>query len=331
MKPGIVIYLLLATFSASAQSRDTILPAGTQLCDTTAWQLVFSDDFNGTDVDRSKWHTYGVWEGKEDDNWEEARWGPGGARFQIYEDSNVVVKDGICHLRMFKKDAAWKCPSCKEQRTAPYTSGELCSYYIAQFTYGRFEARIKHPTFTKAHSTFWLWAGGPGPEGQPEFDITEAYGNPFWKTPFSGYNNRFNNYSIHYWGINYKPHYEKMQRYPAQHYINYVLNNYHRQDEWHTYTMEWEPASVSFFLDGVLMKRYDKYLSKSGKSAPCTIDSSGSTWKIPEWFPPLSGGCNIRLTLGIDENVAAQQQGFVGEMEIDYVRVWQRKLLVKSR
>lgn len=313
----------LVIISSHAQTIDTVLPAGTVTCDTAAWKLVFSDDFTDTVLDRTKWHTYAVWAGKEDDDWGEARWGPNGARFQIYEDKNVVVRDGICHLQMTREPATWKCPSCPETRTTSYTSGQLQSYYTNQFSNGKFEARIKFPTFTKAHSAFWLWAGAPDERGQPEFDIAEAYGNPWWPVPFPAYNNRFNDYSIHFWGKNNGPHYEKMRRFPRQRYINYITGNYFAEEEWHTYTLEWEPASVSFYLDGKLMHRYTKYNTKKGKPAPCIIDTD-SKWYVPVWYPPVVDGCNIHLSLGIDADVPSQPAGLVGEMLIDYVRVWQR-------
>lgn len=92
------------------------------------YELVWSDEFEGDEVDETKW-TYRV-RGKAD---------------SIQLKENVEVKDGhlIIHLRQEERDGF------------NYTGGGVHS--LETFVYGYFESRLKVPSAEGWHTAFWLF------------------------------------------------------------------------------------------------------------------------------------------------------------------------------
>lgn len=320
-----LVCLVWMANDASAQKLPPVLLSPEQsLCDSSAWQLVFSDDFDGPELDRTKWHSYNVYPGQETEYWEEGRYNTW--TNCIWKDENVVVSDGTCKLIVKQETATWKgCETCTEV-TRNYTGGILETYYTNAFHSGRFEARIKMPVFEYAHCAFWLWHG----DSVNEIDIAEAYGNPYWPFfPLRSGNNRYCNYSLHSWPPKHNPynlgHHEIRNHYPRQRWIDRLRGRYFRQDEWHVYACEWDSTQVSFFLDGQLVNTIRKY-HQDGKEAEC----SGNTgaWEVLQGFPYNSrSGCNLRFNTAISKDRSHRSPGFkvLGQMEIDYVRVRQRR------
>src|SRR5690606_15050410 len=134
------------------------------ICDTSAWQLVLEDHFDGNEL-KKPWISFISWKamwGGDNDNWSEARWGGMAGDFNaIFKDENVVVSNGTCKIIMKKEPSSWKCDTCSgKPLKVNYSAGAICIPYDQSFNSGKFEARIKFPVFKYAHSTIWTWAGG---------------------------------------------------------------------------------------------------------------------------------------------------------------------------
>jgi beta-glucanase (GH16 family) len=117
------------------------------------WQLVFSDEFSGSGVDSSKWHTtywWGGWKGEEQ---------------QEYVPSGVTLSGGAAHL------TARPRPGHKY----PYTSGMLATWGRFNLSRGTVvEARVKTPAGVGLWPAVWLHTvSGHWP---PEIDILETRG-----------------------------------------------------------------------------------------------------------------------------------------------------------
>ena len=99
----------------------TMLPTATPTSATgsgSSWQLIYSDDFNGTTLNS----TWGVYNGPH----------TGGQNY--YSPSEVTVSNGMLHLAMEKKTT----------NGLPYTTGGVAAFALAQ-TYGRYVFRAKLP------------------------------------------------------------------------------------------------------------------------------------------------------------------------------------------
>lgn len=117
------------------------------------WRLVFSDDFNGTELDRTKWKPR-VW--------------PEGLGWSGFEDSpeTVQVRDGSLHI-------------FARPRGNRYISAMVETQGLYHWHYGRFEARIKVAKGAGGTSAFWMMAADPSPEPWPwfgEINIMEQLG-----------------------------------------------------------------------------------------------------------------------------------------------------------
>jgi len=105
-----------------------LLPIGLQ---AQNWELIWSDEFEDTDLDESRWsyqYGTGAYEGLS---------GWGNAELQYYTDrpQNVFVQDGKLHIVAREESHAGM----------DYTSARLRSIHQGDWRYGRFEVRAKMP------------------------------------------------------------------------------------------------------------------------------------------------------------------------------------------
>jgi len=123
-----------------------LLPGGAD-----KWQLVWSDEFDGTDADLDK-----KWISQN---------GPSGHILCSRWRENAKVADGT--LKLINK---------KESRGGQeWTSGNI--WTAEKFQYGYFECRYKYAAATGTNNSFWLMTQGPEPaEGKRfEIDINEGH------------------------------------------------------------------------------------------------------------------------------------------------------------
>ncbi len=136
------------------------------------WVRVWSDEFDGDTLDPAKWAA------------EVSCWGGGNSERQCYTERkrNVEVVNGLLRLVAYPEDFTgpefpqdW--PSRGGQITQNYTSGKVRTLGLADWKYGRFEARIKLPTGQGTWPAFWMMPAESVYGGWPlsgEIDIMEA-------------------------------------------------------------------------------------------------------------------------------------------------------------
>ena len=115
---AILITLSIIFFNTGCKQSDPI---------ETQYTLVWSDDFNGTELDENKWDIqlgdgsdYGLWQ-----------WGNNEA--QYYKAENIEVNGGFLKIKAIAEDFAGY----------DYTSGRIRSLNSGDFKYGRIEASIR--------------------------------------------------------------------------------------------------------------------------------------------------------------------------------------------
>jgi beta-glucanase (GH16 family) len=166
--------MLLPIFLSSCKKPATnvnpvVIPTQVTPADTTkpTYSLVWSDEFNGTTVDTSKW----VFENRN----------PGVNNEQeYYLQSNVSVVNGNLVITAKKQTFGGQ----------PYTSGKITTYGKFSQQYGRIEARIAIPMGAGMWPAFWMLGANIGTVNWPtcgEIDIMEhvnaddlIYGTMHW-------------------------------------------------------------------------------------------------------------------------------------------------------
>lgn len=141
--------------------------------DGADWQLVWSDEFEGTELDRTKWIP------------EESCWGGGNDERQCYTDrpENISVEGGLLLLKARKEE--WTGPdrppeiaeNPNPRRTKQYTSGKVRTRGLHAWQYGRIEMRAKVPAGQGTWPAFWMMPADDHYGRWPlsgEIDILEA-------------------------------------------------------------------------------------------------------------------------------------------------------------
>ncbi|TDW96739.1 family 16 glycosylhydrolase [Dinghuibacter silviterrae] len=133
----------------------------------TAWQLVWSDEFNGTSLNTANWN---IETGNPGVNSEE----------EAYEANNITVTGGNLVITAQQQSAAGQ----------NYTSGRMNTNGKVSVQYGRIEASIKLPLGQGLWPAFWMLGTNIGSVGWPqcgETDIMEhvntdntIYGTIHW-------------------------------------------------------------------------------------------------------------------------------------------------------
>ena len=179
------------------------------------WNLVWSDEFDGDELDQESW------------SYEKRNPGWVNNELQEYTDSkeNVFVKDGNLVLKAIKTQKDGK---------DYYTSGKISTQDKKTFKYGKFEIRAKSPEGKGLWPALWMMPNDESLYGQwpkcGEIDIMEILGDK----PNTAYG------TIHYGD----PHEEQQG--------TYVLDNGTFADDYHVYGVEWEPGEIRFYIDGIL-------------------------------------------------------------------------------
>ncbi len=197
------------------------------------WKLAWSDEFDGTSIDTSKW------------NFEIDGKGGGNGEMEYYTDlpANAHVENG--HLLI----TAIQDGTDADGRKHKFTSARMTTKGKFNWKYGRFEARIKVPTGRGVWPAFWMMPedsvyGGWASSG--EIDIMEEVGDK----PATVFG------TIHYG-----------DKWPGNTHTGdkYTLPSGILADDWHVYALEWEPGVLRWYFDGNL---YETQTSWYTKAAP---------------------------------------------------------------
>ena len=177
---------------------------------TTSSNLVWSDEFNGSSVDTSKW-AYETGTGS---------WGWGNNEQQYYTNrtDNAYVSGGSLHIRAKRESYGGM----------NYTSARLITNGKFTFKYGYVEARLALPSCQGIWPAFWMLGANIGSVGWPscgEIDIMEAV-NAENKT-----------YGTCHWNCNGHADYGRSTG-------NFDITQYH------TYGMQWDDQYIRMFVDG---------------------------------------------------------------------------------
>ena len=248
-------------------------------------QLLFSDEFDGTALDRSKWQVIGMdfWVNDEQ---------------QAYVDRPDVlaVRDGSLVLTPRYAPGIDTHP----RRKADFIAGRIESKGKFDFTYGRAEARIRMPDAVGVWPAFWLLGNGPWPT-TGEIDVMEYIGEKGWT-----------GVAIHGPGYSGEtPFVDRFYFPPGEDATG-----------WHVYAAEWTPDTVEFYLDGrltyrvtrAMVEHYGKWVFDNPEHVIVNFALGGA-------YPIKNNGVKAPYP-GLPHATAERIKRGELSMEVDWVRVY---------
>ncbi|MBE5946337.1 MAG: glycosyl hydrolase family protein [Lachnospiraceae bacterium] len=268
-----------------ATDSDTVVEMANQVADEDVPQLegytlLWHDEFNGDTLNEEIW------------NKELREPGWTNSELQEYTDSseNIFIRDGRLVLKAKK--------TTDENGADYYTSGKVQTQNKQDFMYGKVVVSAKVPEGQGLWPAAWMMPTNEAFYGQwpkcGEIDIMEVLGNQT---------------NIAYGTIHYgEPHAEQQGI--------YTLENGTFADDFHEFSVEWEPGEMRFYIDGNLYHTVNDWFSAY----------SGQPEK--EYPAPFNQTFFVQLNLAVggtwpgnpDETTDFEK----AEYEIDYVRVYQK-------
>lgn len=249
------------------------------------WSLVWNDEFDDNVIDPAKW-TYDLGDGTTVGN---PGWGNNELEYYTNDGKNVKEEDGKLIITARKEAVGGK----------PYTSTRIKTNGLYSKMYGKFEIRAKAPTGKGLWPAIWMlpedytygnWAASG------ELDIMEGWGSR--PNVVAG--------TIHYGS-----------QWPDNVYSGkeYVLPGNSTIEDYHTYSIEWEPGEIRWYVDGVLYStKNDWYSKSSGQPA------------MNAYPAPFNQRFHLLMNLAVGGNFdgnPTEDTVFPSSMEIDYVRIYE--------
>lgn len=179
---------------------------------------VFFEDFNETALDRSKWNVQVTGETVNDEQ-------------QAYVDSASTISlvknvEGVKSALMIT-GVYHPGYTSKEQKKYDFLSGRINTQSKMEFTYGTASCRMKMASGAGLWPAFWALGNGDWP-ACGEIDVMETVGDSSWVS-----------HALH--GPNY------FGNTPLVHREIFKGTDV---TQWHVYTVDWTPNSLTFKVDG---------------------------------------------------------------------------------
>jgi len=278
MKKSTLLLLLSLYFLNLGKSQEAVYYQGSgYICPTESWKLVFYDEFEGTELDESKWYTFFPYgPSSQPDQCAFCRTHTNADspdENQVYLDKNVTIKDGLLSLTAMDEKATWY------GRTTDFTSGMIHSKQ--KFTnYSKYEIRCKIPkgSFFPA-----FWAIG----GNSEIDVFEmGYGNlDLFKVGIIKWDGNNGDNGTGAW-----------------------IETTDLSNDFHVYSVEYAPFFIVFYLDYQEVYRIGRYLTLAGNPTSCHIAPYSIYLENPP-FPSTPASQQVIANLAIGIGVSLKRRG----------------------
>ena len=253
-----------------------------------AQELVYSDEFDGETLDAAHW---GYEEGAGIRNDE--------AQAYTGRPENVKVEDGNLILTA----------RAEEYDGAAFTSGSVNSEGLFSATFGRIEARISAPVGRGCSSAFWMLPENPASNVRSCIDGSGCYDGtwPAWgdmavanlQSQLPGQVLGTVSYGI----------WDDALEGVTHGVFGGADATVDEPSAFHDYALEWGPARLEWFVDGVLVR---------------TLELPPPDLYSPDGDDPFRQPFHLRLNLalgGLDQTPDAAD--YPQEMRVDWLRVWQ--------
>ena len=295
-----LVACLLVTQAQAGTEPSTVQPR---------WELAWSDEFDGTRIDPAKW-------GVDTDCW-----GGGNDERQCYTNSrsNVQVEGGLLVITARRQHATGPALPKAQRALASnpaatvsreYTSAKLTTRGKAAWRYGRIEVRARLPQGQGTWPAIWMlpeqekygrWAASG------EIDILEAVNLGVRCSACAGGHEDTILGTIHFGKV-----------WPGNTFASTEIHEPAVLSGFHTFAVEWEPAKITWLVDGrIFAVRHAKEWFSGGSKVPGA---------------PFDQPFHLIVNLAIGGKLAegrgsggVQDRDFPKRFEIDWVRVWRER------
>lgn len=252
------------------------------------WVLVWSDEFDGTKLDPTKWS-------RVEDNY-----GGGNNERQFYstDEKYCFVKDGRLNVAVHR-DAR----TSSDGKTSPYTSARIRTLSRGEWRFGRFEVRAKMPSGQGIWPAVWMLPtespyGGWAASG--EIDIIESRGSKVEETTGA----------IHFGGA-----------WPRNRFLAgaHTFPKANAAEAFHTYVLEWNADEITWSVDGetYMVRRKEEWSSEAAG------DNPSAPFDVP-FHLIVNVAVDGRFFEKTDQRAdRLPDDAFPQVLELDYVRVHQ--------
>lgn len=198
--------LLLCSCKKDLKTSDTAANTGSTTSRALTYQLVWSDEFDGNAVNTNNW------------SFETGGGGWGNNEKEFYQAENATVANGNLVITAKKQSVGGM----------PYTSARMITKGKREFTYGRFEARIKLPQGQGQWPAFWMLGANISTVPWPKCGEIDIMENTNTSNSVLGTMHWFSNAYTYYGG-----------------------NTTTTPQDYHVYRVDWTPTAITWFVDGV--------------------------------------------------------------------------------
>ena len=265
-----------------------------------SWKLVWDDEFNGDNLDSTKW---AYWE--NGNPWNAGNYVDENGKLvnqygfdakHYYLRDNVKVENGNMVITL-KKENDKKVNVNGTERKILYSSGAIHTRNLYNVKYGKIEMRAAMPKGIGTWPAFWLWPEGYSQsDGKPangEIDIVEVYG--YKMNRVSGTAHVLKNDNTY---KSFEGHTYKISKWSKE-----------KLTDFNTYSVEWNDKEIKWLFNDKVYKRLSyKEIDKLGLQNP--------------FNQPYFIMINVALS---DKTGEDGDVDFPTEMKVDYVRVYQKK------
>ena len=243
------------------------------------WFLLWNDEFSGTEINKQNWF------------YDTGGNGFGNNELQYYTDSpkNSYVEDGNLVIQALEEDYLG----------LNYTSAKLRTLVLQEWMYGRIDIRAKLSYGKGLWPAFWMLPArstyGSWPHSG-EIDIMEHLGHQ----PETVYG------TLHYSS-------SVGHRYTGSHY---TLSEGTFSDDFHTFTLIWEPDRFQWYVDGMLYQEQTEWQTRNG-----------------DYPAPFNHKFYLIINLAVGGNWPGnpdETTTFPQSVLVDYVRVYQTEAMQDS-
>jgi beta-glucanase (GH16 family) len=194
----------------------------------SAWNIVWSDEFSGTNIDLNTW----VFEAGG------GGWGNSELEFYTGRPQNAYVTNGLLHIVAQRETT----------NTYSYTSARMKTQGHFAKAYGRFEFRAKLPAGLGYWPALWMLGANFPTVGWPacgEIDVMENNGSILNQ-------------------VQGTIHYSDAQNHHLQSTGYYPFPGGNSVTNFHSYTFEWGTNMVRWYVDGLLYETQTSWSSSTG-------------------------------------------------------------------
>lgn len=198
------------------------------------WQLVWQDEFDGEEIDKSKWNILIRETSKHDE-------------LQYYVPEDVYIHDGNLRIRS----------KIKNYGNKKYTSGRLNTKDKLAITYGKFEIRGKLPVGKGIWPAYWLYPQNRDWKMEYIMEHAVENGKERYIPEFRPWYTEIDimEYLGHEPNIFYATYHFQDFKGKRKSSSKTYKADFSFADDYHIFVLEWEPDEIRWYIDGKLIHK----------------------------------------------------------------------------